>query len=89
MRVAVGDGGGQPDMLEKLADALVTNDLRAFARIILEERAAEGGKIEEILPYRVGMHLLETEAEAKRREAKEARDKERAREATDTGKDEP
>jgi hypothetical protein len=56
----------QHDTVEQLADALVTDDVRAFARVILEERASQGGKIEEILPYRVGMHLLETEAQAKR-----------------------
>lgn len=52
--------------LEGLADALVTEDVRAHARIVLEERASTGGRIEDLLPYRVGMHLLEAEAGAKR-----------------------
>lgn len=49
-----------------VADALVADDARARARATLEARAKEGGQLDEILPYRVGVFLLDAEGEKKR-----------------------
>jgi hypothetical protein len=50
----------------RIADRFVTEEVRSNAIQILESQANAGGKLEDILPYRVGIHLLEAEREKER-----------------------
>ncbi|HVY62323.1 MAG TPA: hypothetical protein VHF22_11755, partial [Planctomycetota bacterium] len=49
-----------------LTNRLVTDEVREGARRALDAAARAGGKLDEILPYRVGVHLIEAESEKKR-----------------------
>src|SRR5262249_39998258 len=54
----------------RVADRFVTDEVRSGALRVLESKAGAGGKLEDILPYRLGIHLLESEREKERAPSK-------------------
>jgi hypothetical protein len=60
------EGADAQAVAAAIADRLVTPEFRDAAQRTLEARARAGGKLDEILPYRVGVHLLDAESEKKR-----------------------